>query len=326
MSVQCATFTGADGFVRQVVTNAVMQVTYVPQLGGKISQITDRRSGRNWLWRHPRMPYQFNDPHASYVAVADSGGWDECFPTVGKCTYPTAPWQGVALADHGELWSQVPESQLTQTTDGVQIQTQWRGVALPYTFARTIHIGADAAITIDYQVHNTGAAPIQWIWCAHPLFAIAPGMVLETPAGTRFFRLASDKQLIVESPHAIQASATQTLDLHYLPLINAGFGVKLYSETLPQGAVTLRAHDGEIGMTWDVAEVQQLAIWLNAGAWSADNGQPYYNMGIEPAIGGYDRLDEAIAHTTSYAQLAPGQRRCWRLGITLRVDAHRRMR
>ncbi len=35
MSVQCATFTGADGFVRQVVTNAVMQVTYVPQLGGK---------------------------------------------------------------------------------------------------------------------------------------------------------------------------------------------------------------------------------------------------------------------------------------------------
>ncbi|MFM7679261.1 MAG: hypothetical protein ACKO83_10495, partial [Roseiflexaceae bacterium] len=106
MSTTCATFTGADGFVRQVVTNAVMQVIYMPQLGGKISQITDRRTGRNWLWRHPRMPYQLNDPQANYVTVADSGGWDECFPTVGRCTYPTAPWQGVALADHGELWSQ----------------------------------------------------------------------------------------------------------------------------------------------------------------------------------------------------------------------------
>ena len=90
--------------------------------------------------------------------------------------------------------------------------------------------------------------------------------------------------------------------------------------------MTLRAHDGEIGMSWDVAEVPQLAIWFNAGAWSADNGQPYYNMGIEPAIGVYDRLDEAIAHTTSYAQLAPGQQRRWRLEVTLSADAHRRTR
>ncbi|MFM7679996.1 MAG: hypothetical protein ACKO83_14250, partial [Roseiflexaceae bacterium] len=179
---------------------------------------------------------------------------------------------------------------------------------------------------IDYQVHNTGAAPMRWIWCAHPLFAIAPGMALVTPVGTRFFRLVAPQQLVVESPEAIQATPSQQLDLGYLPLINAGYGVKLYSETLPEGAVILRAHDGEIGMSWDVAQVPQLAIWFNAGAWSADGGQPYYNMGIEPAIGVYDRLDEAIAHTTSYAQLAPGQQRSWRLGITLRADAHRRMR
>lgn len=325
MSITCATYMGADGFVRHVITNAAMQVTYMPQLGGKISQITDKRSGRNWLWRHPRMPYQFNDPQVDYVTHADSGGWDECFPTVGRCRYPNAPWQGVALADHGELWSQEPESHLTQTADGVRIYTQWRGMALPYTFARTIHIGADAAMTMEYQVHNTGAAPLQWIWCAHPLFAIAPGMALETPVGTRFFRLAGDTQLVVEEPHAIQATPTQQLNLTHLPLINAGYGVKLYSETLPQGVVSLQAHDGAIDMTWDVAQVPQLAIWCNAGAWSADGGQPYYNMGIEPAIGVYDRLDDAIAHTQSHASLVPGQQRSWRLHVTLRAHTHRRM-
>jgi hypothetical protein len=326
MSIHCATFTGADSFVRQVITNPVMQVTYMPQLGGKISQITDKRTGRNWLWRHPRMQYQLNDPQADYVVHADSGGWDECFPTVGRCLYPSAPWQGVAMADHGELWSQVPESHLMQTDAGVQIDTQWRGVALPYTFARTIHIGADAAIRMEYSVRNDGAAPMQWIWCAHPLFAIAPGMAVETPVGTRFFRLTGDAQLVVEEAHAIQATPTHQLDLGYLPLINAGYGVKLYSETLPQGAVTLRAYDGAMALTWDVAQVPQLALWFNAGAWSADGGQPYYNMGIEPAIGVYDRLSDAVAHTTSYAQLAPGQQRSWQLEVTLSADAHRRTR
>lgn len=325
MSVHCATYTGADGFVRQVITNAVMQVVYMPQLGGKISQITDRRSGRNWLWRHPRMPYQMNDPQVDYVLHADSGGWDECFPTVGRCPYPAPPWHGVALPDHGELWSQVPDSQLTQDAAGVQITTTWHGHALSYTFVRTMRIGADAAITMDYSVRNEGAAPMQWIWCAHPLLAVAPGMALQTPAGTRFFRLAGEKQLVVEPAHAIQASTTQTLDLQHLPLIDAGYGVKLYSALLPRGEVTLAAYDGAMQMSWDVAQVPQLAVWFNAGAWSGDGGQPYYNMGIEPAIGVYDRLDDAFAHTQTYASLAPSQQRRWQIVVTLSADIHRRM-
>ena len=45
------------------------------------------------------FPLRLPRSGASYVETADSGGWDECFPTVG------ASPRAAAEPDHGELWS-----------------------------------------------------------------------------------------------------------------------------------------------------------------------------------------------------------------------------
>ena len=42
---------------------------------------------------------------ARCVGDYDASGFDECFPTIGACAYPEAPWQGVIAPDHGELWT-----------------------------------------------------------------------------------------------------------------------------------------------------------------------------------------------------------------------------
>jgi galactose mutarotase-like enzyme len=319
MTPTSQTYIGTDGFERIVIQNDFLRCVYMPGLGGKIASIVDVRTNREWLWRHPRMDYAIVPSTASYVTTADTGGWDECFPTVGKCQYPADPWLGAYLADHGELWCQTPQTTVDTLDNAVLITTVWQGISLPYTFERMLRIDASNQMTLDYTVTNNGAAPMHWIWCAHPLMAIEPGMGLHTPEGTTFFRQDAQGNLIPEPAHAIRPNATQTLDLRVLPERTSGYGVKLYSEVLPKGWVSLRAANGSLSMEWDVREVPQLAIWFNAGAWSADGGTPYYNMGIEPAIGVYDPLSDAYTKTTTYGTLAPGQQRCWQ--VRVRIDA-----
>ena len=310
---------GTDGFERISIQNSFLRCEYMPGLGGKISSITDVRTQREWLWRHPRMAYAIVPSTASYVSTADTGGWDECFPTVGTCLYPAEPWLGAFLADHGELWCQTPHSELIPDGNAIVIATSWQGINLPYAFERRLRIDDSAQMTFSYCVTNNGNAALHWIWCAHPLMAIEPGMGVHTPEGTVFFRQGANGSLTSEPAYAINPASDKTLDLRVLPERTSGYGVKLYSDVLPRGWVELRAHDGSLAMEWDVDEVPQLAIWFNAGAWSADSGTPYYNMGIEPAIGVYDPLSDAYTKTDTYATLAPGQQRRWQ--VRVRIDA-----
>ena len=72
----------------------------LPALGGRIRDLTI--AGRQWLWHNPEIPFAVPPADAtSYVLAADSGGWDECAPTIAPCTLDAA-----VLVDHGDLWSQ----------------------------------------------------------------------------------------------------------------------------------------------------------------------------------------------------------------------------
>ena len=83
------TRTITEGFDSVHVHTGVMELTLVPELGGKINSLRDARSGREWLWRHPRFKYKRVPHGSSYVNEADTGGWDECFPSVAACSYPS---------------------------------------------------------------------------------------------------------------------------------------------------------------------------------------------------------------------------------------------
>lgn len=317
-------FRAADGFARVIVQNDMLRCEFIPALGAKIAQLHDRHTGRDWLWRHPRLAYAHGDSTASYVQSADTGGWDECFPTVGACQYPAAPWHNRSLPDHGELWCQTPTWSIDVTDTHVVCCSTWHGIALPYHFERRVTIGEGRTIQFDYAVVNHGDADIHWIWCAHPLIALESGMSLNTPTATTFWHTNAAGDFVAESARAIRISDTTTVDLQRLPSHQSGVAVKLYSDVLNAGWVQVVARDGCLTMDWDINQVPQLAIWLNAGAWSNDGGVPYYNMGVEPAIGVYDALSDAYTHTTTYATLAAGQQRCWRMHLQLDADTQRR--
>ena len=114
------------------------RVVLIPALGGKIAELWFGE--RQWLWKNPQLAYRAPVPGASYVLTADTGGFDECFPTVAPCILPslTKGFGGRELPDHGELWSQAPTLELTTAESGHRAQLRWQGAVLPYVFERTL--------------------------------------------------------------------------------------------------------------------------------------------------------------------------------------------
>jgi galactose mutarotase-like enzyme len=310
-----------DGFAAVTVHTGPLALTLIPELGGKVSSLRDERTGREWLWRHPRMAYQRVAHGGSYIAEADTGGWDECFPSVAPCAYPSAPWAGTEIQDHGELWSQPAALEVREAGNAVILHTRWRGVALPYTFERAITLAANSArVRVEYTATNAADAPLDFVWCIHPLLAIEPGMALRVPAAARFNRWATlPTDLLSQDSGLSYPLIARDHDLTTLPDSSAVIALKLWSDPLPEGEgwASMRARDGELRMTWDTALLPQLAFWINLGAWAGDGGAPYYNLGLEPCLGAQDSLAEAVTVRNLYATLPPHGSRTWWLEIEL---------
>ncbi|GAC1356243.1 MAG: hypothetical protein NVS4B8_08160 [Herpetosiphon sp.] len=312
-----------EGQAAVEVTNGLLALTLVPACGGKIRSLRELRSGREWLWRHPRMALRRSTYGDAYLTQADSGGWDECFPTVAPCDYPTPPWRGVPLQDHGELWSQTALLRVEETAAQVVLHSAWHGVVLPYRFERTITVWADEPrVRMEYTVTNTGQSQIHYIWSAHPLLAIEPGMRLSLPPEARFHRWSTIPDDLLPNEAGIQwplqiSDDNRTLDFATLPDVDTGVAMKLWSDPLADGWATLAAHDGALEMRWDATLLPQVAFWMNLGAWAGDGGRPYYNLGLEPCMGAQDSLAEAVDNYELVRTLPPGTAQRWWLEITL---------
>ena len=305
------------------IQTGMIGLTLVPELGGKVSRLWDMRTGREWLWRHPRYPYKRVPHGSSYVAEADTGGWDECFPSVSACAYPSEPWQGVAIQDHGELWSQVPDFEMEEQAETITLRTRWQGIALLYTFTRATTLTVNSSvIRSNYEVVNNTDQPLNFVWCIHPLLAIEPGMELRLPSSARFNMASTVPTNLLPSTQNLQYPfEAPGLMFPSLPEPSAERAIKIWSDPLPSGEgwATLHTRDGEFRMKWDTTLLPQVAVWMNFGAWAADGGNPYYNLGLEPCIGAQDSLADAVTKYNLFATLPPRGSKTWWLEIELSI-------
>ena len=310
-----------EGFNNFSIQTGVMEISCIPELGGKINSLRDSRTGREWLWRHPRLIYKHVPHGSSYTAQSDTGGWDECFPSVAECKYPSTPWQGAAIQDHGELWSQTAEFEIHEQADQVTLLTRWQGIVLPYTFERVITLNESSSIVhVNYEVVNNADQPIDYVWCIHPLLAIEPGMELRLPESARFNIGGVYPNGLVPLEKKLQFPfAASGLNFPFLPQANAGCAIKLWSDPLSeaQGWTAMRASNGGFQMRWDVSLLPQVAVWMNFGALGMDGGSPYYNLGLEPCIGAQDSLADAVTQHNLFATVPPHSSKQWWLEIEI---------
>jgi galactose mutarotase-like enzyme len=315
-----------SGFPAIALRTGEVEVVAVPAIGMKLTNLR-RLKGREWLWRSDQIPLAPPVPGASYVETADSGGWDECFPTVGPSPLPGAPAGTPPLPDHGELWSANWTSSVYEHAGETTLAATARGTLLPYEFHREITVEAlDPVVRFRYRLRHTGGAPFPWIWSSHPLFAVQPGTVLELPTVTQVKldavhgRDDLTRGDVVSWPGAISGGGTAFTFPE--PPEQSGWAVKLFGDVGPSGRMALvDPRRGErLEITVRPAEVPQVGVWINCGGWAPAGRRPYYNLALEPCIGAPDRLDDAVSDWKLAQTLSPGEERTWSLEVRLPDD------
>lgn len=312
--------TSVSGFPAVALRSSQIEVVAVPAIGMKLTNLR-RVNGREWLWRSDQIPLAVPQPGASYVETADSGGWDECFPTVGPCPVPGAPPGVPALPDHGELWSADWTSSVYEHAEGTTLTGVAHGSRFPYEFHRqlTLH-PEEPLIRFQYRVRHTGQTPFPWIWSSHPLLNVQAGSELTLPGvhQVKVSAVHGRKDLqendVVSWPGAIGGQA----DRFVFP-DDGGWAVKIFGDVAAEGRMQLT--DPRKGERLEFAvrreEVPQVGVWINCRGWAPPGRTPYYNLALEPCIGAPDRLDLALQDWHMAQMLGPGEERRWSLDVWL---------
>jgi len=297
-------------------------VALAPAFGGKIASL--HLGGREWLWTSDVVAPRAHDERTraddavSYVEIADCGGYDECFPTVGACVVPAdvPRFGGLRLPDHGELWSQQPA--IAVGPGGDEATVTWAGRRIPYEFARTVRVAADGAVSMRYAASNLGDAPLPFLWSAHPLLPLTPATRVHLPHGVR---LRVDAVHGLGAPDGTEQSwptlrvGGRALDVSHPAAAGDGYACKLFLD-LPAGPVAAAVEEdgARLEVALDGGEVTHFGLWLNVGGWTPfAGGRPYRNLAFEPCIGAPDSLAAALGDWDSAAWLAPGETRRWSL-------------
>jgi galactose mutarotase-like enzyme len=280
-----------------------------------------RLNGREWLWRSDQIPLKLPAAGASYVDTADSGGWDECFPTVGPCAVPGAPPGTPHLPDHGELWSASWTSSVYDHAEGTTLAGSVSGLVFPYEFHRQVSVHPhEPRVSLRYHVRNTGDTSFPWIWSSHPLLNVQPGSELNLPGVTQVKVSAVhgrddlNENDVVSWPGGISGNA----DRFTFPS-DGGWAMKIFGDLGPDARMVLT--DPRKGERLELAvrrdEVPQVGVWINCGGWAPRGRTPYSNLALEPCIGAPDRLDLAVREWHTAQTLAPGEERTWTVEVLL---------
>jgi galactose mutarotase-like enzyme len=302
----------------------------LPALGGKIRDVT--LGGRQWLWHNPQLPFATADESARFDTEGDSGGFDDCFPTVAAGTLPT--WVrgagDLVLADHGDLWRVAPETTIATDADGHSATCRWQGARWPWQFTRTVRVLPSSEVRFEYEVHNDGANAMPFLWAGHALFPLTALTRLLLPDGAK---------TRVWAQHGADLGAATAE--HHWPRVRSGavmadlsapwtalkvpYACKLFVE-LPPTECVIGIAEGEerLEMVVDGRAVPFVGVWINREAWTPfapkrswlpwrRRAVPYANVALEPCLGAPDGLADAVASWDAAAWLAPATAVRWEM-------------
>lgn len=324
----CETGIRQDGLQYVRLENPGLTVSLLPEAGGKLVELRDRRSGRDWLWENPHVPVRRLSDAADYGCELDSGGWDEILFSTDPCEIELANGRRYVIPDHGDLVGQpwTVRDARTDAAGHALCDLTATGRAFAYDWRRVVTLDAERPLlTLQYSLRNSGDVAWPWLWCAHPLIAVERGMRIELPEDRKF------RVIQTTLSHADRPNAEYRWP--HLPLADGGevdlaksfsdsraFAVKLFAEAASPGAVHLYSSDGSERLTfrYDARDIPWLGFWINNEGWSGSGSAPYLNLGVEPSTSPYDNLAGAIAEDRA-EWLGPGEERTWSLQIEVRT-------
>ncbi len=163
-----------------ILENGKLAVTVIPECGGKIQSIYDMEKKKEYIWQSPWEHFR----KGQYDSLFESGefsGFDDMFPTVSECYYPSGPWKGTKVPDHGEVWSLPYDFEIKD--DSVVLSVN--GVRFPYRLQKTLSFSDASILRIDYKAFNLTGFDFDFIWAAHPLFNCNESMEIVFPKSVK---------------------------------------------------------------------------------------------------------------------------------------------
>ena len=275
--------------------------------------------GRQWLWASDTTPYAVPDETASYDESADTGGYDECFPTVRACKVPTwvRTFGGAQLPDHGELWSQAPSIDVKTSPEGQTATTTWMGRRMPYRIARAVRVTPAGEVECEYEATNTGTDRVPFVWSSHPALPLTVTTRLELPQATRMHVYSQHEIALgvgaTDLRWPLVRSSGKLLDMSHPFGVAKRYACKLFLEMREGRAAVIQ--DGlRLEVAFSADDIPNFGLWINRGAWTPfKRGKPYSNLVFQPCIGAPDTLEEALGAWKSAHWLDAGKSRRWLL-------------
>jgi len=296
--------------------SAEIEVTVVPQEGGRISSIHSIQSGLEFLTQaRPGRPSVEPGLEASFQRGPCAGA-EECLPTVGYCTDCA---DGPA-PDHGDFW-QIPW-QVDSVVSG-RLEMHAIGFSRPLRFERVTELSG-GSLLLSYKVVNIGPEPLTFLYAWHPLFAVGAGDRVVLPAEVSNVTLFYSRD---EAPRGQKRDLLWPMLQNKEDLRDLSVAMAPDHETAEM-IYTRRLHVGRCGLfrrspgqgvivSFDSSRLPYLGIWLCFGGWPDSGPEPkQVAIALEPTTAPCNTLS-ASERAGLALSLAPGCCFAWDLRVDL---------
>lgn len=156
------------------LASSQLQAVIYPALGGRVQNLVDLVTGREWFWTNPELPLSPSVVGADYDDHWQ-GGFEELFPNDAGTTLG-----GVELPDHGELWSS-PWDVLRSDDSSATLSVVGPVTGVSVTKSFTLD---GPCLHVDYELHNPTGDDLPHLFKLHPAIAVTGDCAIELPGGS----------------------------------------------------------------------------------------------------------------------------------------------
>ena len=299
-------------FERLTLLSDSLRVEVIPELGAKISSLW-LRGAEEELLQAPLKPYGVRTRTMAFDE-GDASGIDECIPTVSACEIGAT-----IFPDHGDFW----RAPFRHRRDGEELVLDADGFSLPLHFEKRLSL-RENRLAMAYTLRNTAKVPVQFLWSAHPGFAVEAGdriVLPETIPEVTVWYSARSRLGVPGRAHSWPQTRDEhgeTIDLSFVGGMEDGVGDNLFAPAPPEGCVAIyrRRLHRRIEIHFDAKQNPYVGLWLAYGGWPSARGKRQHCVALEPCTAPADSLATAVER--GWAQiLAPGSSWNWKIEIQI---------
>lgn len=269
------------------LTTSALRAVVIPSVGSNMASLQWLATGQELMRQRSGSAYR-TTPYGGAFGDGERAGFDDMFPTIDFCHGHRAPWLGVALPDHGEVWTLPWDPRVEK--DALHLQVH--GVRFPYRLEKTLRFTSERTLRIDYVAENLSPFELPYLWAAHPDLALPADAVLTLPPGVTGLVTAYSPEGSYGEHY--DWPVHQGRDLRKIQVGGAKRAIKYYVRgRMPEGWCRLAFPKlgTQLTMRFPVESVPYFAFLPNEGVFEND-----HEIFLEPCTASFDRPDVAALH------------------------------